>query len=254
MRSACFALWGTLALFGCTADTHGSGQGTSGSADEETGTGGSAAASTGGSSVAVGGSVSGAGGASAGTNTGPAPKRCGKIWYNGETGTGDVNLAAANAWTDPSKDPTQGTSTISESTMNPHAGTSSLEVELNWATDYYGGAFGFNFAKYNEANAYDVHGEADFEMWIRTETGNKTHVVVWLTDTKATGSNRIDITSSGPVTPEWRKVSIPVTQFSGVDLTAIWEVDVDTHSDPFGVAGGVKFFVDDGAFTTPGCP
>ena len=45
-----------------------------------------------------------------------------------------------------------------------------------------------------------------------------------------------------------------MTQFTGVDLTAIWEVDADTHSDPFGVAGGVKFFVDDGAFTSPGCP
>jgi hypothetical protein len=181
-------------------------------------------------------------------------KICGKIWYNGESGPGDVNLASATTWTDPSKDPSQGTSMVSESTTNPHGGTSALEVELNWATNYYGGAFGINFAKYDKANAYDVHAAADFEVWIRTETGNKTHVVFWLTDINGKGSSRVDITSSSLVTPQWRKVSIPVTQFTGVDLTAIWEVDADTHSDPFGVAGGVKFFVDDGAFTSPGCP
>ena len=61
----------------------------------------------------------------------------------------------------------QGSSMISRiHAANPHGGTSSLEVELNWATDYYGGAFGFNFAKYNKANAYDVHAQADFEVWI----------------------------------------------------------------------------------------
>ncbi len=239
---------------GCTADTHGSGQGSAGSGEEAIGTGGSAGASGGTSSGAGGSNAAGMGGGAAGTSTLPTTKVCGKIWYNGESGQGDVNLGGANTWTDPAKDPAQGTSSISESTTNPHAGKSSLEVELNWADAYYGGAFGFNFAKYNKANAYDVHAEADLELWIRTESGDKTHVVVWLTDVDSKGSNRVDITASSLVTPEWRKVSIPLTQFTGVDLTAIWEVDVDTHSDPFGTAGGVKFFVDDGAFTTPACP
>ena len=43
-------------------------------------------------------------------------------------------------------------------------------------------------------------------------------MVVWLTDINGKGSNRVDITSSTLVTPQWRKVSIPVTQFTGVDL------------------------------------
>jgi hypothetical protein len=246
MRSAFFALGAGLFALACTAETHGTGQGALGSGGEATGGGGSPGA--GGSSAAGGGSITRGGGGVAGSGT-----SCGKIWYNGESGPGDVNLAAGNTWTDPSKDPAQGTSMVSESTTNPHGGTTSLEVELNWATGYYGGAFGFNFAKYDKMSAYDVHAEADLEFWIRTESGNKTHVVVWLTDSNAKGSNRVDITSSALVTPEWRKVSIPLTQFTGVDLMSIWEVDLDTHSDPFGVAGGVKFFVDDGAFTTPGC-
>jgi hypothetical protein len=242
MRSAFFALAAGLVAAGCTAETHGTGPSALGSGGDATG---------GGAPSVGGGSVTGTGGGAAGSAT--PGTTCGKIWYNGESGPGDVNLAAAKTWTDPSKDPAQGTSMISESTTNPHGGTTSLEVDLNWATDYYGGAFGFNFARYDKANAYDVHDEADLEFWIRTESGDKTHVVVWLTDSNGTGSNRVDITSSALVTPQWRKVSIPLTQFTGVDLTSIWEVDADTHSDPFGVAGGVKFFVDDGAFTTPAC-
>jgi hypothetical protein len=243
MRSAFFALWAGLVALGCTADTKGSGASSLGSGGTATGAGGSAVGATGGSSSSGG----------AGTSTGTG-KVCNKIWYNGETGQGDVNLAAAPTWTDPSKDPANGTSMVSESTTNPHGGARSLEIVLNWATGYYGGAFGVNFANYDMARAYDVHDAADLEFWIRTESGDKTHVVVWLSDSQGKESGRIDITSSTLITPQWRKISIPLTQFTGVDLTAIWEVRVDTHSDPFGVAGGVKFFVDDGAFTSPGCP
>jgi hypothetical protein len=243
-----------LFVVGCTAETHGTGPASLGAAGDVGGAGG---AMTTGGATTTGGSTGGASMSGTGSGAGGAStvggKVCGKIWYNGESGQGDVNLDAADSWTDPAKDPTKGTSMISESTTNPHGGTTSLEIDLNWATDYYGGAFGFNFAKYNKDRAFDVHAEADLEFWIRTESGNKTHVVVWLTDSNGKGSNRVDITSSALVTPQWRKVSIPLTQFSGVDLTSIWEVDADTHSDPFGVAGGVKFFVDDGAFTTPGC-
>jgi hypothetical protein len=251
MRSAFFAFAAGLIAVGCTAETHGTGPSGLGSGGDATAPGGGT--SSGGSSATGGSSMTGAGGGAAGSGAMPGAT-CGKVWYNGESSPGDVNLAEVKAWTDPSKDPAQGTSMVSESTNNPHGGTTSLEVDLNWATDYYGGAFGINFAKYDKANAYDVHDEADLEFWIRTESGDKTHVVVWLTDSNGTGSNRIDITSSALVTPQWRKVSIPLTQFTGVDLTSIWEVDADTHSDPFGVAGGVKFFVDDGAFTTPACP
>src|SRR5580765_6924875 len=100
MRSAFFAGWVGLLAFGCTADTHGTGQSGLGSAGDTAGSGSGTAA--GGSSASGGSNGSGTGGVA--TVSG---KTCGKIWYNGESGPGDVNLASATTWTDPSKDPSQ---------------------------------------------------------------------------------------------------------------------------------------------------
>jgi hypothetical protein len=246
---------------GTTAGTGGTigGSGGSGSAS-----GGSEPSANAGSSNAGpsgnGGSVNppggsgggGATGAGGGAVSGAVMHAC-KVIYNGESGAGDVNLASATTWTDPNG--ANGTSSVTESTVNPHSGNASLKVDLKWNTGYYGGAFGFNWAGYSATKAYDIGSAQNLEFWARVETGTNDHFVLWLGDASGKASSRDMAGGYVPlVTTEWQHFAIPLSAYSGFDPSHVWELDGDTHSKPFGTAGGVIFYLDDVAFTGEACP
>ena len=139
--------------------------------------------------------------------------------------------------------------------MNPHSGKASLKVDLKWNTGYYGGAFGFNWAAYSAPKAYDVSSARNLEFWARVETGTNDHFVLWLGDASGTASSRDKAGGYVPlVTTEWQHFTIPLSAYSGFDPSRVWELDGDTHSKPFGVAGGVIFYLDDVVFTGEACP
>jgi hypothetical protein len=182
-----------------------------------------------------------------------APMHACKVIYNGESGAGDVNLGSATTWTDPNG--ANGASSVTESTVNPHTGKASLKVELKWSTGYYGGAFGFNWAGYSAPKAYDVSSAENLEFWARVETGTNDHFVLWLGDASGKASSRDKAGGYVPlVTTEWQHFTIPLSAYSGFDPSHVWELDGDTHSKPFGTAGGVTFYLDDVVFTGGSCP
>jgi len=178
---------------------------------------------------------------------------CGKLWYDGEAGS--LTLTHGTTWVDPKPDPMKGSAMLSESTVEPHSGYAALEADLQWVAGYYGAAFGFNFAQYDAARAYDASNADSLEFWIRIDAGTKKHFLVWLTDSNRASSNKVAVASGAipMLTMTWQRVSIPLATFANVDLTSIWEIDWDTHSEPFGTAGGIHVFIDDGVFTSADC-
>jgi hypothetical protein len=258
-------LWGLVAS-GCggegAQDVPGTDDAGSPAAVQPLGATGGALVGSGGDAVALGsgggsGGTSGGSGGSDGTAgqggaAGAAAANtagCRKVVYDGES----VKLSDGVTWSDPTSG--NGSSSVTESTDNPHTGSASMKVTLTWNKGYYGGAFGYNFAGYASSGAIDVRGADSLEFWVRTDTGTNDHFVVWIGDATGTAAVRDKAGGYVPlVTTTWQRFAIPLSALPGVDLAQIWEIDGDTHSKPFGSAGGATFYIDDVAFTSSTCP
>jgi trimeric autotransporter adhesin len=268
-------LWGLLAL-GCggesAQDVAGTDDAGSPAVGQPVGASGGGAVGSGGAAVGSGGGVvaQGSGGVAAGGASGDTSggsggtagqggspgaagaatgAGCRKVVYDGES----VKLSDGVTWSDPTGG--NGSSSVTESTDNPHSGSASMKVTLTWNKGYYGGAFGYNFAGYASTGAIDVRNADSLEFWVRTETGTNDHFVVWIGDATGTAAVRDKAGGYVPlVTTTWQRFAIPLSALPGVDLARIWEIDGDTHSKPFGSAGGATFYIDDVAFTSSTCP
>jgi hypothetical protein len=158
--------------------------------------------------------------------------------------TNGVTLASGGSWGDAA-----GKTTLNETTTGVHSGSSALQIDMTWAAGYYGGGWGWNWTNWNAANAYDVSGNTALEFWIKASK-TWTMLPIWLSDGSGTPSAKVDVATilSGGITTTWQKVSIPLSKFSGNNLKAIYELDGDTHANPWGSAGGVTIFLDDVKF------
>ncbi|HEV8248268.1 MAG TPA: hypothetical protein VGP93_20975 [Polyangiaceae bacterium] len=210
----------------------------------------SAAGATSGGATAAGGASGSAGASETAGAGGAEAATCGKIVYSGEPG--EVTLADGSTWGDPHA-AADGSTMFSETTDNPHSGTTALEIDLNWTAGYYGGAFGWNFAGGSAAKAIDIRDATDLELWIRANK-NVWYIAIWLTDIAGKSSGRGGIGDANfYTTTQWQKVTLPASLFTGIDASQVVEFVGDTHADPAGSAGGVKLFFDDVTFVTP-CP
>ena len=146
-----------------------------------------------------------------------APTACASIAaYNGETGAGNVNLS--NGWT-------YGyTGTIgAENAAAAHSGAKGLDLTFNF-TNWWG-LFDFSWSGIGSYNlgTYDT-----LEFWTRTASGVMNYMFVELTDSTGTASPlqvpAVDTYLPGGITTTWQKVSIPLSVFTGIDMTKINEI------------------------------
>jgi hypothetical protein len=147
----------------------------------------------------------------------PAPTACASIVaYNGETGAGNVNFS--NGWTW-GYTGTTGT----ENAAAAHSGTMGLDLAFNF-TNWWG-LFDFGWSGIGSYNlsTYDT-----LEFWTRTASGVMNYMFVELTDSTGAASPlqvpAVDTYLPGGITTTWQKVSIPLSVFTGIDMTKVNEI------------------------------
>jgi hypothetical protein len=217
-----------------------------GSSGGPSGVGGSSigGSSTGGSNTGGGGVAGGANGTGGSANVGNRP--CGKLFYSGEPG--EITLASGSTWADPRG--TAGTNMISETTDNPHSGTTALKIALDWLPGQYGGDYGWSFGNYSAAKAIDASTATELSIWMRAD-----HVVggfnIWINDINKVSSTFHGV-PGGTIGLEWKELKVPMSSFakSGFDLTHVDTFASDMHDDG---NGEVTWYLDDGVFVTA-CP
>ncbi len=146
-----------------------------------------------------------------------APTACASIVaYNGETGSGNVNLSNGWTWY------YAGTS-ATETAAAAHNGTKGLDLTFNF-TNWWG-LFDFGWSGIGNYNlsAYDT-----LEFWVRTTSGNMNYMFVELTDSTGVGSPMqvpaVDTYLPGGITTTWQKVDIPLSVFTGINMTEVNEI------------------------------
>jgi hypothetical protein len=203
-------------------------------------------AATGG--VAMGGATTG--GANSGPHTGAATGLpCGILLYDGEPG--GVTLAQGQTWSDPRDDACMaqfGTKCFTETTDNPHSGTTALKIDLDWVDGAYGGDYGWVFGNYNSATAKDGSAATELSLWIRADhqTGGFNF---WLTDSNKVSSTFATGQTAGT---EWKNITIPMSTFAkdGWDITHLDFLGSDMHDDG---QGSVIWWLDDIVLVGPVC-
>jgi hypothetical protein len=207
------------------------------------GAGGSVAGGSGTGGAPIGAAGSGAGGTNAGV---PGNRPCGKLFYSGEPG--EITLASGSTWADPKG--TAGTNMITETTDNPHSGTTALKIALDWNPGEYGGDYGWSFGNYSAAKAIDTSTATTLSIWMRAD-----HQVggfnVWLNDVYSKPSKFYGV-PGGTIGTTWKELRVPLTAFAmaGFDPTKVDTFASDMHDDG---NGAVTWYLDDGVFVTA-CP
>jgi hypothetical protein len=201
---------------GATAGTGGTGGGA-----------GSAGTSAGGSSGGLGGTL-GSGGTTSGGTAGSGGEGGGTIWYDGEPDGASFSTGLASV---------PAGSTVSETTDDPHAGTTCMNANLDatggWAS------LDWNFSK--DYAPRDLSSYTTMEFWIRTGSGTLTDLSFEMHTAAGGGCAWLHLQDylPGGATTTWQQVSIPMSDFQ-IDRTQIKVVNF------WLVSGTTSIFIDDG--------
>jgi hypothetical protein len=137
--------------------------------------------------------------------------------YNGLTPA--TSLSAGYTWTDDA--------TISEVSPGHLAGEKAMQVNFNWPSGYYAG-MGWNFTNGNAALAWNLTPYNDLVLWVKSTGASVSFLQVSLRDATGATSNRVNITSyiaGGAITGTWQEVFIPLSVFTGINLSTFSEID-----------------------------
>jgi hypothetical protein len=175
------------------------------------------------------GSASSAGTTSGGT-IGSGGEGSGTIWYDGEPDGASFSTGLAVV---------PGGSTVSETTDNPHGGTTCMSANLDatgaWAS------LDWNFSK--DYGPQDLSSYATLELWIRTASGTLMDLSFELHTAGGGGCAWLHLQDylPGGATTTWQRVSIPMSDFQ-IDRTQIKVINF------WLVSGTASFFIDDGSW------
>lgn len=167
---------------------------------------------------------------------------CSTTKYDGETST--TNFASGNYWL--------SGGSVKETASAAHSGSYGIALDVTWTgTAWYGG-FGWNWAKYSEAAAFDASKYAGIQFYMKTTLTANTSIACALVDTLTASAS----VSLGTVTSTWTKFTIPLASFtaanSKLDLSRLWAINITFGGS---AAGEAAVYFDDLAFvndcTTP---
>jgi hypothetical protein len=173
--------------------------------------------------------------ASATPPAGPTP--CATILcYNGETGAGNVNLAAGGSYTT--------AASVSEDAAAAHGGADGLDITYSF--NNFWGDFSDNFADWSTARADNLTGYDTMEFWVRTPSGRLDYLFVNLSDNTNTSSLAgVNSYLPGGVNTTWQKVDIPLSAFTGVNMAQVMQFSLVIQ----GVQSGyIEVYADDVVF------
>ncbi len=168
------------------------------------------------------------------------PMQCSDAIYSGEA---PHNLASGGSYID-----TGGT--VSEVTAQSHSATHSMQVHFLWPDGWYQG-MAYNWANWNASGAYNASNASALSVWLKSETGTISTLSVSLHDSAGVGTNNIQVTTylTGGVTTTWQELKIPLSAFTGADMSLLWELRITTGGSQ---AGDQIIYLDDLAFIN-GC-
>lgn len=169
-----------------------------------------------------------------------APTACASILvYNGETGGANRNLGNIGEYSSPGT-PAPGT-TYSETAGAAFSGAGGLQCSYLW--DSYYAQMAVNFANFSNANNIDLSSYTHVEFWVRTTVGYMSflHVVLSTADGNVNSAD-IAVNNYLPagVTPQWQKVSIPLSAFTAAPITTVGMVKFNI-SGPQSGSGTLQF-------------
>jgi hypothetical protein len=169
------------------------------------------------------------------------PMQCNGWIYTGET---PYNLASGGSYI--------GTSgTVSEVTTQYHSASHSMDINFVWSDGYYQG-MGYNWANWNTSSSsiYNASSATAIDLWLLSGSGTITTLSISLVDSSGANSNSIPVTNylTGGVTTSWQELKIPLSSFTGVNLTALWELNITTGGSQ---SGNQTIYLDDFSFLLP---
>jgi hypothetical protein len=169
----------------------------------------------------------------------PTPLQCNIINYSGEA---PANLASGGTWINIS-------GTVSEVTTQYHSPTHSMEINFVWTGGWYQG-MGWNWTDFNAAKAFNASSTTGIELWLLSGSGTITTLQIELVDSTNTVSNAVNVTTylAGGVTTSWQKVDIPLSAFTGINMSSLWELRIITGGTQ---TGNQTVYMDDFSFTFP---
>ena len=164
------------------------------------------------------------------------PMQCNDFIYSGEA---PYNLASGGSYI--------GTSgTVSEVTTQSHSAAHSMQVHFLWPDGWYQG-MAYNWANWNASATYNASSATALSMWLRSDTGTINTLSISLGDSAGGGTNNIQVTTylTGGVTTTWQELRIPLSAFTGADMSLLWELRITTGGSQ---AGDQIFYLDDLSF------
>ncbi len=161
------------------------------------------------------------------------------IVYDGETST--TNYSSGGGWAAPTG------STLREVTTEYNSYNHSLELSLTW-DNWWGGA-GYNWAGWWQQNKIlNLNQFESVEFWIKVSSiPANAKINFQLKDSTNVVTNEIDIIPylGSNYIGVWKKVEIPLTEFSGIDFSKVWEIQIGVTGVQ---TGNALLYIDDIAF------
>ncbi|MCE5300010.1 MAG: hypothetical protein LLG37_03930 [Spirochaetia bacterium] len=164
------------------------------------------------------------------------PMQCNDFLYSGEA---PKNLASGGSYI--------GTSgTVNEVTAQYYSVSHSMQVHFLWPDGWYQG-MAFNWSNWNASGTYNASSATALSMWLKSETGTINTLAISLGDSAGGGSNAVQVTAylAGGVTTTWQELRIPLSAFTGADMSLLWELRITTGGSQ---AGDQIFYLDDLSF------
>ena len=167
------------------------------------------------------------------------PVQCNAIIYSGES---PYNLSSGGYYAGTS-------STVTEVTSQYYSSSHSMQVHFVWDDGWYQG-MAFNWANWNSTRVFNASGATFLSMWIKTEIGTINSLNISLGDSAGGGTNSLPVSSylAGGITTTWQELKIPISAFTGADMSALWELRITTGGSQ---AGNQIIYVDDISFLQP---
>ena len=185
--------------------------------------------------AAAQGGSSGAGGSGGAASSVPP---CGTVVYDGEGAKTNLASGATFVWPDGG--------TLAEVTGEAHGGLHSMKVVFTPQ-----GGWAWNWGHWvDKTRGVDASQATQLSFWLKASAAHTASGIVTIDDNSSIQSNRIDLAKHlpGGLTTTWQKVSIPMSEFTGINKQHIWEIYVEVGSGPV-----VELYFDDAVFEAP-CP
>ncbi len=161
------------------------------------------------------------------------------IIYDGESST--TSFSYGGGWASPTG------SSVKEVTTQSHSPTHSIELYTTW-TNWWGG-MGYNWAGWWRTDRIlDIRNFEAVQFWILVSSiPANAKINFQLKDSTNTVSNDIDITSylGNDYIGSWKLVEIPLTEFTGIDFSKVWEFQLGVTNV---LSGEALLYIDDFGF------